>query len=88
MRTDRVCCTSGQQRRSGFELRRGPGARREGPAGYKGVELAGEAASRDPTAAGDPELEPRADCEFKAVMFVSAHPQSEKSHNPHVARAA
>lgn len=87
VRTNRVCCTSGQQRRSGFELRWGPAARREGPAGYKGVERAGEAASRDPTAAGDPELEPRIDCEFKAVMFVSAQPQSEKSHNPHVACA-
>lgn len=77
VRTGRVCCTSGLRPRSGLELRWGPAARRDGPAGYKGVEPAGEAASRDPTAAGDPELEPRDDCEFKAAMFISSQPKSK-----------
>lgn len=52
-------------------MRRGPAAWREGPAGYKGKERAGEAARRDPTAAGEPGPRPGDDCEFKAAMFVS-----------------
>ena len=51
-------------------MRWGPAARREGPAGYKGEERAGEAAPRDPTAAGDPGPGPGDDCEFKAASFT------------------
>ena len=54
-------------------MRWGPAARREGPAGYKGEERAGETAPGDPTAAGDAEPGPTDDCEFKATMFVHTH---------------
>lgn len=62
-------------------MRWGPAARREGPAGYKGEERAGEAAPRDPTAAGDTGPEPGDDCEFKAAMFI--HTQQITCSNPH-----
>lgn len=60
-------------------MRWGPAARREGPAGYKGEERAGEAAPSDPTAAGDPGPGPRNDCEFKAAVFIHTH---NKTHAP------
>lgn len=81
VRTSHVCCVSGPRLRGWLEVRWGPAARREGPAGHKGEERAGEAAPRDPTAAGDPGPGPRDDCEFKAAMFV--HTQQNTSSNSH-----
>lgn len=81
VRNSRVCCVSGPWLRSELEVWWGSAARREGPAGYKGEERAGEATPRDPTAAGDPGPGPRDDCEFKAATFVNT--QQNTSSNLH-----
>lgn len=65
VRTAHVCCASGSWRGGELEVRLGPAASGEGPAGYKGVERAWAAAPRDPTAAGRPGPEPGDDCEFR-----------------------
>lgn len=75
VRNRHVCCASGPRLRSGLEVWRGAAARGEGPAGYKDEGRAGEAAPRDPTAAGDPEPQPRDDCEFKAATSVNTQPK-------------
>lgn len=73
VRTGHVCCVSGSWLRGELEVRLGPTARGEGPAGYKGVERAREAAPGDSTTAGDPEPGPGDDCEFKAATLLDIH---------------
>lgn len=73
VRTGHVCCVSGSWLRGELEVRLGPAARGEGPAGYKGVERAREAAPGDSTTAGDPEPGPGDDCEFKAATLLDIH---------------
>lgn len=68
-------------------MRLGPAARGEGPAGYKGVERAREAAPRDSTTAGDSEPGPGDDCEFKAATLPDIH-QNILMHTMHTSKHA
>lgn len=89
VRTAHVCCASGPRRGGELEVRLGPAASREGPAGYKGVERAWAAAPRDPTAAGCAGPQPGDDGEFGAATLVNVHRnnQSHTRQKPHLALA-
>jgi len=73
LRTNHVCCVSGLWLQDWLEVWWDPAARREGPAGHKGEERAGDTAPRDPTAAGDPGSWPGDGCEFKEAMCSYTH---------------